>query len=229
MTSCIEVPAKASVPIDITEDASAPLQGSREGNRCSVQAPSRCTSALQIRRTPRSLDDSGVGPATAEISAYSQSDLFHGRMGFLSQKALHCHDLARCAVSALEGVILDKGLLNRTEFFFLHPSSVLIVPSSIATLVALFVVTGKMTRHETKFLGPSLHNLTLAQDGGSRKSPAQMKVRKWNRTGFNGQGQQGLTLYRWFDKDTVPLQDEARGGYGHYGRHRSGVAGMEIA
>src|SRR5512146_3221251 len=70
----------------------------------------------------RSLEDMGVCPATAEISAYPKPDLFDGRMELLPKKTFHSHDLARRAVSALQGITLYKGLLDRTKLFSLHQS-----------------------------------------------------------------------------------------------------------
>ena len=60
------------------------------------------------------------GRAAAQIAADSQPNLLEGGIGILPQQALNGHDLARRAKSALEGVLLGEGLLDRTELLAVH-------------------------------------------------------------------------------------------------------------
>src|SRR5687768_3818873 len=59
-----------------------------------------------------SLDDSGVGSATAEIASQPRADLLQGRIGMLLKKrGASYHEPGR-AKPALLGIMLDKGALH---------------------------------------------------------------------------------------------------------------------
>ena len=66
-----------------------------------------------LSRAGDRIDDVRVGAAAAEIAAHPVPDLIGRGARVGAQQALGRDDLAGRAVAALEGVVLDEGLLDR--------------------------------------------------------------------------------------------------------------------
>src|SRR5215208_1801196 len=56
--------------------------------------------------------DVGIGRAAADVAAHELRDVLVGRRVALLDQLDRGHDLARCAVTALQGVVLNEGALH---------------------------------------------------------------------------------------------------------------------
>ena len=68
------------------------------------------------------LDDADVRPAAAQVAFHALDDLLPGGLGIAIQEAVGAEDHARRAESALEGIVLDEGLLKRMQVAVLGQS-----------------------------------------------------------------------------------------------------------
>ena len=75
-----------------------------------------------LRRGEDGLDDVVVAGATTEVALKADAYVFLAWRGILFQDTDGCHDHARCAIAALETMVLHEGLLHRVHLATLRQS-----------------------------------------------------------------------------------------------------------